>query len=1060
MKSVTSYFNEHTFRALIEESAEGVAILSVTGDILYISPSIKKILGYTVDEVMKIGLLLLIHPDDVFDMEIMMQKVLESPGIPLKGHTGRIRHKDGSWRWLEATVTNLLNDPAINGIVDNFRDITDKKIEEEKLIHANRLYAFISQLNQSIVHSTDEQTVFKKACSTAIEFGKFKAVWIGIIDAENKKINIVEQSGIQEKDIKNFTNILYEDQGLLADVLRSGKYTVINDIQSELESAIWKSFASEREYHSTLVLPLRKKGAIIGILNLYSSEVGFFKSKEIALLVEAAGDISFSLDLFEDAKLKKELDQSLYNSETHLKEAQAIAHLGSWETNFSTGLLVWSEEACKIFGLSPSDNLQPYESWISFIHPDDLDKIMEIIEEAQTSLSSVSFFHRIVRKDGVIRYLHSNVYFQFDTKGKPIGLYGIAHDITEIKESENALRESEMFNKGILASLGSHIAVIEQNGDIIAVNKAWNDFAKANGAIGLEKVSMGSNYFDVCIKSLADGDLFAEQAMEGIKTVFSKEKESFELEYPCDSPEIKRWFLLSVSHFGNDGSKLVLSHQDITSRKKAEGLLYISQSNLNAIIENTDAAIYSLDREMKFITFNQQLKKSLLQIYGFSVNPGDHVYDFLKKLDPDEAQAWESVYRKALLGETVKFEKSIYFDGYYRYFDIAIYPIWENKNIIGLASFAFDVTEQKLAKEAIRQNELRYRQIVETAQEGIWLVDNNNQTMFVNKRFSEIFGYSAKEMNSITNNDLLDEKGRANVKEKMARCKKGIAEDFEQEYICKEGKKIWVHVSASSIIGDDRTYLGSLLMLTDITERKNAEIEKEKLTADLVRRNQNLEQFTYIVSHNLRAPLANIMGATDLLNHPSLNSLEKQNISRGLSESAGKLDNVVRDLNYILQVKHGIAETKINTKFSELTEDIKMVLVNVVESSQGLIEYDFSAIDEMVTCKSYLYSIFYNLISNSLKYRQLTVPIVIKIKSELLHNKIILTFSDNGMGIDLAKRSRDVFGLYKKFHSGIEGKGMGLFMVKTQVETLGGTIGVQSEVNKGTEFIIEFENEH
>jgi signal transduction histidine kinase len=112
----------------------------------------------------------------------------------------------------------------------------------------------------------------------------------------------------------------------------------------------------------------------------------------------------------------------------------------------------------------------------------------------------------------------------------------------------------------------------------------------------------------------------------------------------------------------------------------------------------------------------------------------------------------------------------------------------------------------------------------------------------------------------------------------------------------------------------------------------------------------------------------------------------------------------------------------------------------------------------MLTLKSYMQSIFYNLISNSVKYRQPNLAPVIEIKSRKRQNKIELSFRDNCMGIDLTKNGDQVFGLYKRFHTNeIQGKGIGLFMVKTQVEAIGGTISVHSEVNKGTEFKIEFD---
>ena len=104
------------------------------------------------------------------------------------------------------------------------------------------------------------------------------------------------------------------------------------------------------------------------------------------------------------------------------------------------------------------------------------------------------------------------------------------------------------------------------------------------------------------------------------------------------------------------------------------------------------------------------------------------------------------------------------------------------------------------------------------------------------------------------------------------------------------------------------------------------------------------------------------------------------------------------------------------------------------------------------------YSIFYNLISNSVKYRRPKIGTIIEIKSHLVNNQIELTFSDNGMGIDLSRNGDQVFGLYKRFHTHIEGKGMGLFMVKTQVENLGGAISINSKPNEGTIFKIVFEN--
>jgi signal transduction histidine kinase len=144
-------------------------------------------------------------------------------------------------------------------------------------------------------------------------------------------------------------------------------------------------------------------------------------------------------------------------------------------------------------------------------------------------------------------------------------------------------------------------------------------------------------------------------------------------------------------------------------------------------------------------------------------------------------------------------------------------------------------------------------------------------------------------------------------------------------------------------------------------------------------------------------------------------------------------------------------------KFEEMLAEVRLSIDNWTGNDQADINFDFAEVPGIMTVKSYLYSIFMNLISNSIKYRQPGVLPAIVIICRALNNKIVLVFKDNGLGIDLKRNGDIVFGLYKRFHYHVGGKGMGLFMVKTQVELLGGKITVISEVNEGCEFRIEFD---
>ncbi len=279
--------------------------------------------------------------------------------------------------------------------------------------------------------------------------------------------------------------------------------------------------------------------------------------------------------------------------------------------------------------------------------------------------------------------------------------------------------------------------------------------------------------------------------------------------------------------------------------------------------------------------------------------------------------------------------------------------------------------------------------------------------------------------------------------------------NYETNYIQADGSAHWYYVRLMPVKEKGGEIIGIVLAVDNITTRKLAELEKEEIAKDLIYRNRDLEQFTYIVSHNVRAPVASLLGLTNLLSEYEITEKERKEMISGISISAHRLDEVIRDLIDILQVKKEWKERKEDVVFSRLVRELEPSIHQYFRNEKFTIKTDFAQVNECYTLKNYLTSIFSNLISNSIKYRQLNVTPVIEISSELKRQKIVLIFRDNGMGFDLAKIRDQVFGLYKRFHFHVEGKGIGLFMVKTQVETLGGKISINSIVNKGTEFRIE-----
>ncbi len=182
-------------------------------------------------------------------------------------------------------------------------------------------------------------------------------------------------------------------------------------------------------------------------------------------------------------------------------------------------------------------------------------------------------------------------------------------------------------------------------------------------------------------------------------------------------------------------------------------------------------------------------------------------------------------------------------------------------------------------------------------------------------------------------------------------------------------------------------------------------------------------------------------------------TLRKEFLSQ-LTVSVSKLDQVIRDINGVLLVKQKVNDVKELLSFSDIVHNIEVSIQNLIQKYSVTINTDFKEVDQILSIRSFLHSILYNLISNSIKYRLPGRAPVIEIRTNKVMTVFRLIFSDNGIGIDMNKNRESLFGLYKRFHLNIEGKGLGLFMTKSQIETLGGNIEALSEVNQGTTFKI------
>lgn len=332
-----------------------------------------------------------------------------------------------------------------------------------------------------------------------------------------------------------------------------------------------------------------------------------------------------------------------------------------------------------------------------------------------------------------------------------------------------------------------------------------------------------------------------------------------------------------------------------------------------------------------------------------------------------------------------------------------------------------------------------------------YLYDSNRKFIRWNKNFETISGYSHEEVCAMHPLDFYDGSEKEMMQVKIESVFTNGYDDIETFLFTKDNIKIPYYFNGCRATFNGESYL--IGMGIDIVKRKQVEQDALSLIDDLQRKNKDLQQFSYIVSHNLRAPIAKIIG---LINVMGDNPEQNKKYHQLIANEAASLDEIVMDINTIVSTRKTNSEKYEPVSFAKIVEQVTQVLETEIQTNKATITTDFLSVGNIETFKSYLYSIVYNLITNAIKYRQPSVPLQIHVSTHQVDQFVCLDVTDNGRGIDLKKHETKLFGLYKRFHldESIPGRGVGLSLVKAHAESLGGKVVVKSEVNVGSSFQI------
>ena len=627
----------------------------------------------------------------------------------------RNRARDGSFYWVATTIVPSLDEHGTPRQYIAIRaDITERKAHEIEIERLTRLYAALSQINQAIVWTPARDALLEKICQVLIEFGGFRMAWIGWHDSDNARLVPVASCG-DERDYLQSVRIFADDRpegrGPTGTAFREGRTYICNDLLGDPATLPWRSEIERRGFRASAAFPIREQGVTCGVITVYADEVGIFRDKEIALLEEAAMDVSFALDNLQRELARRRAEEESARALQRLMEAQRIGKIGDWEFDFATGAIMWSPQTFEILGRDPAlgppqdpaANATHYEPESAALMAETMAAVIATGEAREYDLVAL-------HPDGQRVSIHAIAVPRKDSQGNVVGLYGTAQDVTEPRAAEEALRKSE-------ASL-AHAQRIAQIGNwdwnIVTNELSWS--AQIFALFGLASGEFASNY-EAFLQGVHPED--RERTHQAVQDAVAGTA-TYDLDHRVLWPDGTVRWMHEQGEVTRDAEgralKMTGTVQDITERIEAEARLRESEDRFRTMANSMPQLAWIAHPDGYIYWYNQRW-------YEYTgATPGAM-----------EGWGWQSVHDPELVDNVVEqwcaaiaagepFEKEFPLrgaDGRFRMFLTRVLPLKSAEGqIVQWFGTNTDVHDLKQAEAKIRQDnaDLERRVIERTAQ--------------------------------------------------------------------------------------------------------------------------------------------------------------------------------------------------------------------------------------------------------------------------------------------------------------------------------------------------------
>ncbi|MEC7770771.1 MAG: PAS domain-containing sensor histidine kinase [Bacteroidota bacterium] len=468
------------------------------------------------------------------------------------------------------------------------------------------------------------------------------------------------------------------------------------------------------------------------------------------------------------------------------------------------------------------------------------------------------------------------------------------------------------------------------------------------------------------------------------------------------------------------------------------------------IVEDGDDIVWAMDENYRLTAFNSSFKARLkLENLGNAERGMDlkKIYDSGGFFNPCKQGCERALKRYATTSKhTFEDRTGIVVH------EFSFQPFMNSSGeVVGCCIWQKDITQEVDNNHRLRESERNYREAQEVANIGHWNWDMVKNEITWSDQLFRIFGQDPNifEANYESLVDIIHPEDRDAFNDDVTKCiEEGALHDIIHRIVVNEGEIRYVHQTGTVFYNED----GTPYRMRGATQDVTRDVLSKR---QIVEQNNELQNFVRIISHNLRSPISNLLMLSKIYEWGKDET--NDDIVKKIENTTEALDQTIKDLHLSLSLKSADREKFREIAFADVMKDVEGLLSEEIIKNKATIKTDFSQVDTVFAAKSYVVNVFYNLILNAINYAKNGVPPMVQITSEQNEDSVVLKFADNGIGMELTpEKERKIFDMYGRLSGATEGKGFGLYLVKTQVEAMGGKIEVDSELDKGTTFTITF----